>query len=152
MYNSNYINPKVNYVRTVIEPIVKRTLEARGDYVNASKQDDDFDGIDLIVHNRKHNKTTYIDVKSSTDKYKSTNRFSFTITSSNNKSYKDKVTDYIIYVDFPTNTLICVEYKKLIDFIDTTNLKVNTGNRGSKYVWLYKNEMRKIGSSIPIVN
>ena len=143
---------KVLYIRTVIEPIVKKTLEARGDYVKETKRDDDFNGIDFIVHNTKYHKTSYIDVKSSDEKYKNTNRFSFTTIASNGKSYKDKQTTHMIYVDFPTNTLICVKYDKLINFIETNNLKENIGNKGSKYVWLYKDDMRKIGNIIPIIN
>ena len=126
-----------------VEPIVRKILEKRGDIVEKSTRDEDFNGIDLKVKNNE-GKIIYIDVKSTEEKNDNTPNFSFTVKNINGRSYKDKDTDYYIFVNFINNELICISFEKLSPLVD----KAEVRNGRGEYVLLNKDEVRKEGCSI----
>jgi hypothetical protein len=142
---SSYDNApqRVKYSIDKIEPIVKRILEKRGNKVEKSSRNEDFDGIDLKVIN-KANKLLYIDVKCCDEKNDSSPNFSFSITNINGKSFKDKKTNYYIFVNFVKNELICISFDNLVSLVDKSKVRRGRG----EYVLLNKGEVRKNGYSI----
>ena len=132
---------------TITEPIVKKSLEAKGYIIDDSTRDEDFQGIDLKVTNPKTNKKTIIDVKCSEEKNWNTTNFLFTIKSNKGKHYKNKKTEYVAFINFPTDEIVIVDIKKLSPLIDNTLPRKGNG----EYVLLNKEEVKKLGNSIPIV-
>ena len=130
-----------------IEPIVKRVLEKRGNKVEESTRDEDFNGIDLKVTNI-HGKLLYIDVKCSDEKNDNTSNFLFTIEDIKGRSYKNKKTDYCIFINFEKKELVCISFDNLSKLVEE-KLKTNKPIKGhGYYILLKKDIVRKYGHSI----
>lgn len=147
MDDYQYVPYKVKYARDVTEPIVKKSLEAKGYLIKESTRDEDFNGIDFTVINTKTHKETIIDAKCSEEKNWNTPNFLFTIKSNYGKYYKDKKTDYVAFINFPTNEIIIIDINKLASLADVA--KQRNGN--GIYVLLNKNEVKKLGYSIQLI-
>lgn len=138
---------RVLHAINITEPIVKKSLIAKGYTIKDTTRDEDFNGIDIKVINPKTEKLTIIDAKCSEEKNWNTPNFLFTIKSNTGKYYKDKKTEYVAFINFPTNKIVIVNIKKLSPLIDNTQPRKGNG----EYVLLNKKEVKKLGYSIPIV-
>ena len=71
----------------------------------------------------------------------------FVAKSNKGKHYKNKKTEYVAFINFPTDEIVIVDIKKLSPLIDNTLPRKGNG----EYVLLNKEEVKKLGNSIPIV-
>lgn len=135
---------EVEYARKITEPIVRRFLENKGYIIEQSSVNEDYDGIDLIAFHYKTNSHTNIDVKCPCDDNKHNACVYYTTINGMGKSYKQKKTDYVVYVDTIKRELIFIDFVTLKLLLSTT-IEYDSKYNNGKYAWLNKEILKKLG-------
>lgn len=139
---------RVKTAREYTEPIAKGVLEKHGYDITKSTPDEDFKGIDLKVYNKKTKKTTLIDVKCSKPENQGSKNFLYTTMTVDGRSYEDKLTEYVAFLNFPENELVLIEFNEIKKLIkDCRQIPSKHGGQG-KYVLIPKNVVREHGHKI----
>jgi len=143
----NTTEERVKNARNNTEIIAKKFFELKGYIVKQSSRDEDFNGIDLKVYSKREDKDIYIDVKCSEDKNQKTRNFLYTTSSVNGKLYTRKKTDYVAFIDFPTNSITLISFDNLKELIDKTEDKPSRDGGKGAYHLLLKDDVRNLGNS-----
>ena len=146
----NTTQERVDNARNNTEIIVKKFFELKGYKVNQSTKNEDFNGIDLKVYSTKEDKDIYIDVKCSENKNQKTRNFLYTTSSVNGKLYTRKKTDYVAFIDFPTNSITLISFDKLKELIDKTEDHDSRDGGMGKFHLLPKSDVRELGNTYDI--
>ena len=143
----NTTQERVANARNNTEIIAKKFFELKGYTVKQSSRNEDFQGIDLKVYSEKEDKDIYIDVKCSIDKNQKTKNFLYTTSSVNGKLYTRKKTDYVAFIDLPTNSITLLSFDNLKVLIDKTEDKLSRDGGKGVYHLLPKSDVRELGDT-----
>jgi len=128
--------------KTVTEPLAIESFKLNGYTVNETTINEDWNGIDAKVLDKKLNHELLFDIKSPSKENINTGFFSFQVYDYNNVHYLSKKTEYYAFMDIVENRILCISKENLIPIIN--GLSLQNGRYGyQKYVLIHKDYILK---------
>lgn len=148
MENFDELPDKVKYAKENSEKIITNYLISKNYEVIGGTRIEDFVGIDLKVTGKDGN-IVYIDVKDRELKNQNSDSFLYT-TVSHGKSYKNKKTNYVAFVDMPKKTSTFIDFKDLIELIEKEKEIPSKKDSLGYYVLINKKKIKDKGRTVNI--